>query len=185
MRGSKSLVSGLVFGLTLCGVAAASPAAPPAKAPVAAEADCQKLGGEVSALIDKNAPSRNLAAARAAFQVGIMDCMEGDDATANKHYADAKNLLGGGLPKAPVAPLAKAPVAVEVDCQKAGGEVSALIDKNAASPNIAAARATFQIGIMECMEGDEATANKHYDDAKKLLTNDAPKAPAIRVPTAG
>ena len=184
MRGSKGLVSGLVLGLTLCGVAAASPAAP-AKTPVAVEADCQKIGGEVSALIDKNATSRNLAAARAAFQVGIMDCMEGDDVTANKHYEDAKNLLGSDLPKAPVAPLAKAPVAVEVDCQKTGGEVSAMIDKNAASPNIAAARATFQVGIMECMEGDDATANKHYDDAKKLLTNEAPKAPVIRVPTAG
>jgi hypothetical protein len=38
---------------------------------------------------------------------------------------------------------------------------------------------------MECMEGDDATANKHYEDAKNLLSNEAPKAPAIRVPTAG
>ena len=101
MRGSKSLVSGLVLGLALCGVAAASPAAPPAKISAAAEADCQKLGGEVSALIDKNATSRNIAAARAAFQVGIMECMEGDDAPANKHYDDAKKLLTNEAPKAP------------------------------------------------------------------------------------
>ena len=101
MRGSKSLVSGLVLGLTLCGVAAASPAAPSAKVSAAAEADCQKLGGEVSALIDKNATSRNIAAARAVFQVGIMECMEGDDATANKHYDDAKKLLTNEAPRAP------------------------------------------------------------------------------------
>jgi hypothetical protein len=102
MRGSKSLISGLVLGLSLMGVAAAAPVAAPAKAPTAAaEADCQKTGGEVSALIDKSRASPNIAAARAAFQVGIMVCMEGDDATANKHYDDAKKLLSNETPKAP------------------------------------------------------------------------------------
>jgi hypothetical protein len=101
MRGSKSIVSGLILGLSLFGVAAAAPIAPPAKAPVAAEADCQKVGGEVSAMIDKASTSPNLPAARAAFQVGIMVCMEGDDATANKHYEDAKKLLTNEGPKTP------------------------------------------------------------------------------------
>jgi len=101
MRGSKSLVSGLILGVSLLGVAAAAPVAPAAKAPVAAEADCQKTGGEVSAMIDKAATSPNIAAARAAFQVGIMVCMEGDDAAANKHYEDAKKLLTNETPKAP------------------------------------------------------------------------------------
>jgi hypothetical protein len=93
--------------------------------------------------------------------------------------------LIGVAAAAPVTAPAKAPTAVEVDCQKNGGEVSALIDKSRTSPNIAAARAAFQVGIMECMEGDDAKAIKHYDDAKKLLTNETPKTPAIRLPTAG
>ena len=65
----------------------------------------------------------------------------------------------------------------EADCQKVGGDVSALIDKGTRSPNVAAARAVFQVGIMECMDGDDAAANKHYDDAKKLLTNELQTAP--------
>ncbi len=102
MRGSKNLVSGLILGLSLIGVAAAAPAAPPAKAPApAAEVDCQKAGGDVSALIDKSKTAPNLAQARAAFQVGIMDCMEGDDTAAIKHYDDAKKLLTNEAPKAP------------------------------------------------------------------------------------
>ena len=101
MRGSKSLVSGLILGLAIFGVAAAAPVAPPAKALATAEADCLKVGGEVSKMIDKSAMSPNIAAARAAFQVGIMVCMEGDDATANKHYEDAKKLLTSETPKTP------------------------------------------------------------------------------------
>jgi hypothetical protein len=101
MRGSKSVVSSLILGLTLFGVAAAAPAAPPARAPVTVAVDCQKTGGEVSAMIDKERMSPNIAAARAAFQVGIMECMEGDDATANKHYEDAKKLLSNETSKAP------------------------------------------------------------------------------------
>jgi hypothetical protein len=60
-----------------------------------ADKGCQKLGGEVSALIDARRASSNIASARAIFQAGIMDCMEGDDAAANKHYVEAKNLLSG------------------------------------------------------------------------------------------
>ena len=101
MRGSMSIASGLILGLSLFGMAAAAPLAPPAKAPVAAEADCQKVGGEVSAIIDKSRTSPNIAAARAAFQVGVMECMEGDDATANKRYDDAKKLLSNETPKTP------------------------------------------------------------------------------------
>ena len=101
MRGSKSLVSGLILGFAIFGVAAAAPAAPPAKTPIVAEADCQKVGGEVSALIDKGTAAPNIAAARAAFQVGIMDCMDGDDAAANKHYEEAKKLLSNEAPKPP------------------------------------------------------------------------------------
>jgi hypothetical protein len=44
------------------------------------------MGGEVSALIDARRTSPDLSTARAIFQAGIMDCMEGDE---------AKNLLNG------------------------------------------------------------------------------------------
>ena len=103
MRGSKYILSGLVLGASLWGAATGAPAATPANAPAAAVADvdCQKLGGEVSALIDKGTRSPNISAARAAFQVGIMECMEGDDAAANKHYLDAKKLLSDNQQKAP------------------------------------------------------------------------------------
>ena len=67
--------------------------------------------------------------------------------------------------------------AADADCQKVGGDVSALIDTGATSPNISRARATFQVGIMECMEGDNAAANYHYQEAKKLLTSDRQDAP--------
>jgi len=103
MRGSKYILSGLVLGASLWGAAIGAPAATPANAPAAAasDVDCQKLGGEVSALIDKGTRSPNISAARAAFQVGIMECMEGDDAAANKHYLDAKKLLSDSQQKAP------------------------------------------------------------------------------------
>ncbi|HXJ03311.1 MAG TPA: hypothetical protein VNH44_18980 [Micropepsaceae bacterium] len=94
MRGSKFLVSSLVLGASLWSAAIAAPAtAPVAPAVPVVEQDCQKVGGDVSVLIDKQATSPNLPAARAAFQVGIMECMDGDDAAANKHYQDAKKLL--------------------------------------------------------------------------------------------
>jgi len=107
MRGSKYILSGLVLGASLWGAAMGAPAATPANAPAApaapavADVDCQKLGGEVSALIDKGTRLPNISAARAAFQVGIMECMEGDDAAANKHYLDAKKLLSDSQQKAP------------------------------------------------------------------------------------
>jgi len=107
MRSSKTLMAGLILGVSLWSAAIAAPAAP-AAAPVlppapAAEADCQKTGGDVSALIDKGATSPNLPAARAAFQIGIMECMDGDDAAANKHYQDAKKLLTDDAKAAPTA----------------------------------------------------------------------------------
>jgi hypothetical protein len=107
MRGPKSIVSSVILSVMVCGAAIAAPATVPAKtpsAPAAADADCQRVGGEVSALIDKGTASPNLPAARAAFQVGIMECMEGDDAAANKHYQDAKKLLSNEQPNAPVSP---------------------------------------------------------------------------------
>lgn len=173
MRGSKTILSSLILSAVLSGAAIAAPA----KAP--AEADCQRVGGEVSALIDANKTAPNIAAARSSFQLGIMECMESDNANANKHYQEAKTLLTGENPPVPTAPRpgAAKTVVVEADCQRVGGDVSALIDTNRTSPNIAAARAVFQMGIMECMEGDDGTANKHYQQAKTLLGSDEPKPP--------
>jgi len=109
MRTWKSIASSVVFSMTLCSAAFAAPVVAPAKAPPAAPAtvtpsaaaDCHKLGGEVSALIDKEAGSPNIAAARSLFQVGIMDCMEGDSDDANDHYREAKKLLSSDQPKTP------------------------------------------------------------------------------------
>ena len=171
MRVSITMVAGAVLGLLVSGSAIAAPA------PTASvERDCQKVGGEVSALIDAKGTSPNIATARAVFQTGIMECMEGDDAKANKDYQDAKNLLNGDQKPTSVA-AAKPPVVVatpvaDKDCQKFGGEVSALIDAKRTSPNLPSARAVFQAGIMDCMEGDDAAANKHYLEAKNLLGAD-------------
>lgn len=60
------------------------------------------------------------------------------------------------------------------DCQKLGSDVSALIDQRRDSPNIAQARAVFQIGVMECMEGSDDAANQHYVVAQKLLAENIP-----------
>ena len=68
------------------------------------------------------------------------------------------------------------------DCQKMGSDVSALIDQRKDSPNIATARAVFQVGIMECMEGSDDAANKHYDQAKDLLAGPVNPTAAVRVP---
>lgn len=66
-----------------------------------------------------------------------------------------------------------------VDCRKAGNEVSALIDNKFGAPNLPAARAMFQVGVMECMEGDDLAANTHYQQAKALLNDrPSPEAPA-------
>jgi hypothetical protein len=100
-----------------------------------------------------------------------MDCIEGNDSAANSHYMEAKRLLGEpvALRPAPAKPTAP-PQILARDCQDVGSEVSALIDTKAGSPNLPAARAAFQIGIMQCMEGDDVSAGKHYDDAKRLLS---------------
>jgi len=182
MRGSKLIVSSVILSAAVFGSAWAAPAAP-ARAPVVA--DCQQVGGEVSALIDTKTTSPNIAPARSAFQLGIMECMEGDDVAANRHYDQATSLLTGVVPKPPVVPAKPAvyvsPAAVAADCQKVGGEVSALIDTKTTSSNIAPARSAFQVGIMECMEGDDVAANKHYEQAKTLLTSDVPRAPVSAV----
>ena len=76
---------------------------------------------------------------------------------------------------------AKPPVSIssDADCEKTGSDVSALIDASTTSPNISAARAVFQVGIMNCMEGRSDEANKQYQSAKKLLGSDQPKAPIV------
>jgi hypothetical protein len=66
-------------------------------------------------------------------------------------------------------------VSTDADCEKTGSDVSALIDASAMSPNISAARAVFQVGIMNCMEGRSDEANKQYQSARKLLGSDQPK----------
>lgn len=71
------------------------------------------------------------------------------------------------------------PAAPAVDCRKAGNEVSALIDHKSGAPNLPAARAMFQVGVMECMEGDDVAANTHYKQAKAMLNDrPSPEAPA-------
>ncbi len=93
MNVSTRILSGLAVSALLC---SASLAATPAQAPRGTpQADCQKTGSEVSALIDKRSDSPNIATARSVFQVGIMECMEGSDDAAIQHYEQAKKLLGG------------------------------------------------------------------------------------------
>jgi hypothetical protein len=67
---------------------------------------------------------------------------------------------------------------VQPDCQKTGSDVSVLIDQRNNSANISLARAAFQVGIMECMEGDNPAANQHYQEAKNLLASDAEQGPS-------
>jgi heme oxygenase len=170
MRTSTNIASGFILSMTLWSVSWTA-------APAAVENDCQTAGSEVSALIDREATSPNIASARAVFQHGIMNCMEGDTAEANTLYQEAKRLLGSApspMPeKAPAAPAAVTVAATaENDCQKVGGGVSALIDKEIASPNVSSARAVFQRGIMECMEGDTMEANRLYQEARKFLSSD-------------
>lgn len=72
------------------------------------------------------------------------------------------------------APVAQSTALAQADCKKVGSDVSALIDQRRDSPNIAQARAVFQLGIMECMEGDDVVADRRYDDAKNLLAENFP-----------
>jgi hypothetical protein len=98
MRTSNFIPVGLVFGAALYSVAFAAAVTVPENvlpavqvAPI--EVDCMKLGSEISILIDKGISSPSISAARAMFQLGIMDCMEGNDQDANEHYREAKRLL--------------------------------------------------------------------------------------------
>ena len=102
MRSSIGILTNLVAAAVLSGVAIAAPAGTHNSGTVTAvEQDCRKAGNEVSALIDNRTGAQNLPAARAAFQVGVMECMEGDDTAANKHYEQAKQLLASDGPVAP------------------------------------------------------------------------------------
>jgi hypothetical protein len=91
---SRHILHGAIAGVVLCGTAFAAPAVQGTRS-APARPDCQKLGSEVSALIDNRSDSPNIAAARSIFQVGIMECMEGADDAASRHYDDAKKLLAG------------------------------------------------------------------------------------------
>ena len=164
MRLPKKIASGLLFSLISWTAASAA-------VPADFQNDCQKVGSEVSALIDKEMTSPNISTARAVFQRGIMNCMEGDSDEANKLYLEAKRLLGkASLPTPESELVAPAPVVRENDCQKLGSDVSALIDSERTSPNIASARAVFQRGIMACMEDDAIEANRLYQEAKRFLS---------------
>jgi hypothetical protein len=68
MRVSINILSGAVLGAMVWGAAIAAPAAAPT-----VEKDCQKMGGEVSALIDTKGTSPNISMARSIFQTGIME----------------------------------------------------------------------------------------------------------------
>ncbi len=106
MRSHTNILTIAAIGVVLGGsaIAAVGPSAtirnpaPAAHSTAPAQPDCEKLGSDVSALIDKRADSANIAQARAAFQLGIMECIEDDDVAANQHYADAKNLLAENFP---------------------------------------------------------------------------------------
>ena len=164
MRRREIVASSVLFSvISWNAVLAAAPATP--------QNDCQTVGSEVSVLIDKERGSPDISAARAVFQRGIMNCMEGDSEEANKLYLEARKLLGYvsfPMPEG-AAPLPTSAVA-EIDCQKLGSEVSALIDKERVSQNIASARAVFQRGIMACMEDDAVEANRLYGEAKRFLS---------------
>jgi len=102
MSMTNSAVSSLIFGMMLCGGAFAAqntaPArgafgSPPGTSSAPVVDDCNKVGTNVSALIDASPNSPNISAAKVAFELGTMECMEGDDQTAKKFYENAKNLL--------------------------------------------------------------------------------------------
>ena len=93
MNSSTRILSGLAISVFLCGASIAATVTEPAHGQ--ASSDCRKLGSEVSALIDSRTDSPNIAAARSVFQVGIMECMEGSDESASRHYQEVKTLLGG------------------------------------------------------------------------------------------
>ncbi len=80
------------------------------------------------------------------------------------------------------APAVHSSAPTQPDCQKTGSDVSALIDNRKDSPNLAAARSVFQVGIMECMEGSDDAAIKHYQEAKSLLSGPQSPTSDIRIP---
>ena len=106
MRSHIGILTLAAIGVVLGGsaIAAVGPSAvirnpaPVVHSTAPAQPDCQKVGSDVSALIDQRKDSPNIAQARAVFQMGIMECMEGDDVVANQHYTDAKNLLAENFP---------------------------------------------------------------------------------------
>ncbi|HEX5281720.1 MAG TPA: hypothetical protein VFW28_16695 [Micropepsaceae bacterium] len=106
MRSYIRILTIAAIGVVLGGsaIAAVGPSAvirnpaPAAHSTATTQPDCEKVGSDVSALIDQHRNSPNIAQARAAFQLGIMECMEDDDVVANQHYADAKNLLAENFP---------------------------------------------------------------------------------------
>ncbi len=59
----------------------------------------------------------------------------------------------------------------QTSCLAVGSQVNALIDEHLASSNISAARATFQLGVSECVGGHQTDAKKYYTSVVALLTN--------------
>jgi len=104
MKAWKQIVPGLAFSTILASGVLAAQISPPQsgansteKGRVAPEFDCRAAGNEVSALIDAAAGNRNLPAARSTFQVGVMDCMDGDIQEANKRFQEVRKLLASEL----------------------------------------------------------------------------------------
>lgn len=102
MRIAITVATAALASLSLWSAALAAPTT--THNPAAPVSDCRKAGNEVSALIDNKFGSANLPAARAMFQVGVMECMEGDDVAANTHYEQAKALLDDRLAPEPPTP---------------------------------------------------------------------------------
>jgi hypothetical protein len=98
-----------------------TPAVAPPAALVSAEIDCDKLGSEVSALIDAEISSPNISAARAAFELGVADCMFGQNGHAIVHYQQAQNLLSPDRPKAAIS----SPIGTQRGQQVVSAETSA------------------------------------------------------------
>ena len=90
----------------------------------------------------------------------------------------ATTLLGGTLLSIAVSAAAWAaahpppsPKPVE-DCRKVEKEVGILMDARSRAPKISEAKFRFQLGHMQCLEGDDVAANMNYGEVKKLLAND-------------
>ena len=83
-------------------LAASPPTVGTLEAPGSTKIDCERFGSEVSALIDAEITSPNISAARAAFELGVADCMFGRGDHATIHYQQVQKLLNPDRPKTAV-----------------------------------------------------------------------------------